>query len=51
MNVHVVSGGAELGGRLVDAVKQYRYKPAMENGKPVSVDMNIIFLILANGSL
>ncbi len=45
INVHVVRGDMELGGRIVDAVKQYRYKPAMENGKPVMVDINMIFNI------
>jgi periplasmic protein TonB len=27
--------------RAVAAVKEYRFKPAMENGKPVTVEMNI----------
>jgi protein TonB len=25
----------------VDAVKQYKFKPAMENGRPVSVYLNV----------
>jgi len=25
----------------VEAVKQYRFKPAMEGGKPVTVEMNV----------
>jgi protein TonB len=25
----------------VEAVKQYRFKPAMENGKPVAVYLNV----------
>jgi protein TonB len=27
--------------KAVEAVKQYRFKPAMENGKPVAVEMNV----------
>ena len=27
--------------KAVAAVKQYRFKPAMENGKPVTVEMNV----------
>jgi protein TonB len=25
----------------MEAVRQYRFKPAMENGKPVTVEMNV----------
>ena len=41
-HVHVVQGiGMGLNEKAVDAVKQYKFKPAMENGKPVTVEMNI----------
>jgi len=41
-NVHVLRGvGMGLDGKAVDAVKQYRFKPAMENGKPVPVELNV----------
>ena len=41
-NVHVVQGiGMGLNEKAVEAVKQYRFKPAMENGKPVTVDLNV----------
>jgi protein TonB len=41
-NVHVIRGvGMGLDGKAVDAVKQYRFKPAMEGGKPVAVELNV----------
>jgi protein TonB len=41
-NVHVSQGvGMGLDQKAIDAVKQYRFKPAMENGKPVAVYMNV----------
>jgi len=41
-NVHVVRGvGLGLDAKAVDAVKQWRFKPAMENGTPVPVELNI----------
>ena len=41
-HVHVLRGiGMGLDERAVAAVKQYRFKPAMENGKPVLVEMNV----------
>ena len=41
-NVHVLRGvGMGLDGKAVDAVKQYRFKPAMEAGKPVPVELNV----------
>jgi len=41
-NVHVLRGvGMGLDEKAVEAVKQYRFKPAMENGKPVAVEMNV----------
>ena len=41
-NVHVVRGvGMGLDENAVKAVKQYRFKPAMENGKPVAVYLNV----------
>ncbi len=27
---------------FIDAVKQYRFRPAMENGKPVAVELNVV---------
>jgi TonB family protein len=42
MNVHVVRGvGMGLDEKAVEAVRQYRFKPALENGQPVSVALNI----------
>ena len=41
-NVHVLRGvGMGLDEKAVEAVKQYRFKPAMENGKPVPVELNV----------
>ena len=41
-NVHVLRGvGMGLDEKAVEAVKQYRFKPAMENGKPVAVEVNV----------
>jgi protein TonB len=41
-NVRVVQGiGMGLNEKAVEAVRQYKFKPAMEGGKPVTVEMNI----------
>jgi protein TonB len=41
-HVHVIRGiGMGLDEKAVAAVKLYKFKPAMENGKPVTVEMNI----------
>lgn len=41
-NVHTSRGvGMGLDDKAVEAVKQYRFKPAMEGGKPVAVELNI----------
>lgn len=41
-HVRVIQGiGMGLDERALEAVKQYRFKPAMENGKPVIVEMNV----------
>jgi protein TonB len=41
-NVHVLqSVGMGLDEKAMDAVRQYRFKPAMEAGKPVAVQMNV----------
>ena len=41
-NVHVLRGvGMGLDERAIEAAKQYRFKPAMENGKPVPVILDI----------
>ncbi|QNI37255.1 energy transducer TonB [Edaphobacter albus] len=41
-HVRVVQGiGMGLDERAVNAVKQYKFKPAMENGKPVTVEMYV----------
>lgn len=40
--VHVVRGlGMGLDEKAVEAVRQFRFKPAMENGKPVRVEVNV----------
>jgi protein TonB len=40
--VHVVRGiGMGLDERAVEAVRQYRFKPAMKDGRPVDVEMNV----------
>ena len=42
-HVRVAHGiGMGLDERAVEAVKQYRFKPAMENGKPVAVEMYVV---------
>ena len=42
VNVHIVRGvGMGLDEKAVEAVKQYKFKPATENGKPVLVDLQI----------
>ncbi len=41
-NVHVARGvGMGLDEKAVAAVEQYRFRPAMENGKPVAVQLNV----------
>ena len=41
-HVRVVRGlGLGLDEKAIEAVKQYRFRPSMENGKPVTVQMNI----------
>jgi protein TonB len=41
-NVHVTRGvGMGLDEKAMEAVKQYRFKPATENGKPVAVYLNV----------
>ena len=41
-NVHVIRGvGMGLDEKAREAVMQYKFKPAMEGGKPVAVELNI----------
>ena len=41
-HVRVVRGvGMGLDEKAVEAVRQYKFKPAMQNGKPVPVDLYI----------
>jgi protein TonB len=41
-NVHLLRGiGMGLDENAIEAVKHYRFKPAMENGKPVAVALNV----------
>jgi periplasmic protein TonB len=41
-HVHVIRGiGMGLDEKAVEAVKQWKFKPAMENGKPVLVELNV----------
>ena len=41
-HVRVLRGiGLGLDEKAVEAVRQYKFKPAMENGKPVPVEMNV----------
>jgi protein TonB len=41
-NVHVLRGvGMGLDEKAVEAVQQYKFKPATQNGKPVSVYLNV----------
>jgi protein TonB len=42
MHVRVLRGlGMGLDEKALQAVRQYRFKPAMENGRPVAVEMNV----------
>ncbi len=42
VNVHVLRGvGMGLDEKAVEAVKQYKFKPAREGGKPVAVELNV----------
>jgi protein TonB len=42
MHVRVLRGlGMGLDEKALEAVRQYRFKPAMENGHPVAVEMNV----------
>ena len=50
-NVHVLRGvGMGLDDSAMAAVKQYRFKPAMEGGKPVPVELNIEVNFSPDGS-
>ena len=41
-HVHVLRGiGLGLDEKAVEAVRQYKFKPALEDGKPVPVEMNV----------
>jgi protein TonB len=41
-NVHVLRGvGMGLDDKALAAVRQYRFRPAMESGKPVPVELNV----------
>jgi protein TonB len=41
-HVRVIRGvGMGLDEKALAAVKQYRFRPAMENGKPVLVELNV----------
>jgi protein TonB len=41
-NVHTLRGvGMGLDEKAVEAVKQYKFKPATKNGKPVAVELNV----------
>jgi protein TonB len=41
-NVHILRGvGMGLDDKALAAVRQYRFKPAMEDGKPVAVELNV----------
>ena len=41
-NVHILRGvGMGLDEKAIEAVRQYKFKPAMEGGKPVPVELNV----------
>ena len=41
-HVRVLRGmGMGLDDKAMEAVKQYRFRPAMEDGKPVTVEVNV----------
>jgi protein TonB len=41
-HVHVIRGvGMGLDEKAMEAVRQYKFRPAMENGKPVLVELNV----------
>ena len=40
--MRVIRGiGLGLDEKAVEAVRQYKFKPAMKNGQPVTVEMNV----------
>ena len=42
INMHIARGiGMGLDEKALEAVRQYKFKPAMKDGKPVTVEMNI----------
>ena len=42
-HVHVIHGaGMGLDEKAIEAVHQYKFKPAMKNGKPVMVELNVV---------
>ena len=41
MQVHVMRGLGKGLDKALEAVRQYRFKPAMENGQPVPVALNV----------
>jgi|SRR5579872_1377753 protein TonB len=43
INIRLVSGNPLLSGPSIDAVKQWRFKPYLVNGKPVEVETEITF--------
>lgn len=50
-NIEVVSGSPLLTGAAVDAVRQWRYRPTLLNGKPVQADNEISLVFrLSNSS-
>ena len=49
-HVRVVRGiGKGLDEKAVEAVKQWKFRPAMEDGKPVTVELNVEIMFRAGG--
>jgi len=45
LHPHIVSGPAMLRRPVLDAVRKYKYKPYLFNGKPIEVDTTVSVLV------
>jgi len=49
--VRVVSGNRALAAAAVRAVRQWRYRPYLEDGRPVATETNIVFSFFAGDAI